>query len=131
VLQGRLEKILERYLLGLSPLTEVRVSGDELCATDLAEWRGMRPADQFKYTARRVGGAWSQVRREPQGRVCVALVHQAVPADVPDNALSRYTRIVIRDGVAHGALVAHLYDLGPQRGFALAGLERPEDGDGD
>jgi hypothetical protein len=129
VLQGRLDRILERYLLRLSPLTDVRVSGDDLCTTDLAEWRGLRPAYEFQYTARRVGGAWSQVRREPQGRVCVALVHQPVPADVPDNALLRYTRIVIRDGVARGALVAHLYDLGPRRGFVLAGLERLENGD--
>ena len=35
-------------------------------------------------------------------------------------------RIVLQDGVASGVLVAHLYDLGPSRGYRLAGLDRPE-----
>jgi hypothetical protein len=34
--------------------------------------------------------------------------------------------VTIADGVASGALVAQLYDLGPTRGYRLAGLERPE-----
>ncbi len=118
VLEGRLEKILERYLLRLSPMAEVRVAGDELCATDLAEWRGLRAPEQFQYTARRLGGEWLPVRREPAGGVCVPLSHAGSD--------SNYVRIALRDGVARGALVAHLYDLGPGRGFALAGLERPE-----
>ena len=122
VLEGRLEKILERYLLRLSPVADLHISGDELCATDVAELRALRPADRFHYTARNVGGAWLQVRREPEGRVCVALASIRSP--------SAYLRIAINDGVARGALVAHLYDQGPQRGLTLVGLERPEEGDG-
>jgi hypothetical protein len=34
--------------------------------------------------------------------------------------------VAIQDGVARGSLVAHLYDLGPTRGYRLAGIERPE-----
>jgi hypothetical protein len=34
--------------------------------------------------------------------------------------------VIIRDGVAAGPLVVHLYDLGATRGYRLAGLERPE-----
>jgi hypothetical protein len=119
VLEGRLKKTLERYLLRLSPLTDVRVSGDTLCAKDLAESRGLRPADLFSYTAWTVGGQWLRVRREPDGHVCVAIPHGAP-----------YVRIAIRDGVARGSLIAHLYDLGADRGFFLAGLERPENGGG-
>jgi hypothetical protein len=32
----------------------------------------------------------------------------------------------IEDGVAKAPLVVHLYDLGPSRGYFLAGLERPD-----
>jgi hypothetical protein len=118
VLEGRLEKILERYLTRLSPLADVRVSGDELCATDLAEWRHLRPAEAFAYTARVAEGSSLQVRREPGARVCVTVPHG-----------QPYTRVILRDGVARGALVAHLYDAGPAAGFTLAGLERAEAGD--
>jgi hypothetical protein len=52
-----------------------------------------------------------------------------VPTGVADDDPARYLRVVLRDGVARGSLVAHLYDLGPERGFVLAGLERPEPGD--
>jgi hypothetical protein len=118
LLEGRLEKILERYLTRLSPLAEVRVSGNELCATDLAEWRHLRPAEAFAYAARVAEGGSLQVRREPGGRVCVTVPHG-----------QPYVRVVLRDGVARGALVAHLYDAGPAAGFTLAGLERLEGGD--
>lgn len=118
VLEGRLERILERYLLHLSPLADVHVSGDELCATDLAEWRGIRSPEQFGYTARVVGASWLQVRREQEGRVCVSVPHGA-----------SYTRVEIGDGVSPGTLVAHLYDLGATRGFTLAGVERLEAGE--
>jgi hypothetical protein len=118
VLEGRLEKILERYLTRLSPLADVRVTRDELCATDLAEWRHLRPAEAFVYTARVAQGSSLPVRRGPSGNVCVTVPHG-----------QPYTRVVLRDGVARGALVAHLYDVGPAAGFTVAGLERPEGGD--
>jgi hypothetical protein len=122
VLEGRLERILERYLLRLSPMADVRIKGDELCGTDLAELRALRPADRFQYTARSVGGGWLQVNREPEGRICVDLAHVRSP--------SAYLRIAINDGVARGVLVAHLYDPGPQGSLMLVGLERPEEGEG-
>jgi hypothetical protein len=43
-----------------------------------------------------------------------------------DDAPARYVRVHLDDGVASGPLVVHLYDLGPKRGYRLAGLERPE-----
>ncbi len=134
VLQGRLDKILERYLTRLSPLADVHVSGtDRLCAEDLAETRRLRAPAEFRYEARlsKDGGAQALTVTRPQdGGVCVALPHVAAdPATAdgaPDDAPSRYVRVTIADGVARGPLVAHLYDLGPTRGYRLAGLERVE-----
>jgi hypothetical protein len=119
VLEGRLERVLERYLLRLSPITDLRVeagsSGQWLCGVDLAEWRHVRAPSLFRYTARTHLGAPLEVARRSGGGICVALLH---------DARERYKRIVIDDGVAKGKLVAHLYDLGDQ-GFKLVGLERP------
>ena len=127
VLEGRLQKILERYLLRLSPLTDVKFVGDDLCATDLAERRGVRPQEAFRYAGWKVGGDWLQVRRPAAGELCAAVPHGNVRSDAPDDDPSRYVRLMLRDGVARGALVAHAYDLGAGRGFALVGIERRED----
>jgi hypothetical protein len=127
VLEGRLEKILERYLTRLSPIADVRLeSADRMCAVDLAERRGLRDPSAFRYTARLVGGAWLPVERRPGAEICVTLPHVAPALGPPDAAPERYVRVRIGDGVARGPLVVHLYDLGPGRGFFLAGLEREE-----
>jgi hypothetical protein len=126
VLTGRLDKILERYLTRLSPVTEVHVEGgDRLCGVDLAELRRLREPGQFQYAARLVRGPWLTVERRPGARVCATLPHVAPDGGLPDTALPRYVRVRLQDGVAKGPLVAHLYDLGPTRGYYLAGLERP------
>jgi hypothetical protein len=91
MMEGRLEKILERYLTRLSPIADVHIeAGDQLCALDLAEMRHLRDPASFWYVAQ------------------------------------RYKTVRLVDGVAAGALLAHLYDLGPSRGFTLAGVERPD-----
>jgi hypothetical protein len=112
VMQGRLDRILDRYLTRLSPMTDVRVEGDHLCAVDLAELRGVRDPARFSYRARTPAASlW--IAREPGGRVCAKLSHTG----------ARYLRVTMEDGVATGSLVAHLYDVGD--GFKLVGLERP------
>jgi hypothetical protein len=127
VLQGRLDKVLERYLTRLSPVTDLHVEGpDQLCGVDLAEWRGMREQSRFRYSARFERGPWLRVERGAGARVCVTLPHVALDSALPDNARGRYVRVRIEDGVARGALIAHLYDLGSVRGYVLAGIERPE-----
>jgi hypothetical protein len=130
VLKGRLDKILLRYLTRLSPLADVHVAGtDRLCADDLAETRRLRPPTEFRYDARLSSGAGTvelSVAREPGGQVCLALPHVAPDTDAPNNLAERYVRVRVADGVARGSLVAHLYDLGPTRGYRLAGIERPE-----
>jgi hypothetical protein len=114
VLEGRLEKVLARYLLRLSPIADAHIdAAGRLCATDLAEWRHVRDASRFHYTAHTLSGKPLTVTRSEGGRLCVELGHEGP-----------YVVVAIDDGVARGKLLAHLYDLGP-RGFKLAGLERP------
>ncbi len=126
VLEGRLDKILERYLTRLSPIGDAHLEpGDKLCGVDLAEARALREADRFAYRAH-TKAAWLAVSRGAGGKVCVGVPHVASDGGAPDDAPERYVRVVIEDGVARGPLVAYLYDLGPSRGFRLAGLERPE-----
>ena len=125
MLEGRLEAIVARYLTRLSPLTAVHVEpGDRLCAEDLAELRGLRPATDFRYQAR-IGRTWLDVTRPGPARACVALPRIAPDGGAADDARERYAVVSIEDGVAPGALLVHLYDLGPTRGYRLVGLERP------
>jgi hypothetical protein len=111
VLEGRLERILERYLTRLSPLADVRVEGGNLCAVDLAERRGLRPASQFQHRAHTDDGRELVVTKRGNGELCVTLPREP------------YVRVVIENGVAKGPLVAHLWDRG-QTGFTLVGIER-------
>jgi hypothetical protein len=66
------------------------------------------------------------VERRDGGAVCVSLPHLAPDHGPGDDDPARYVRIRVDDGVARGPLVAHLYDLGPTRGYRLAGIERLE-----
>jgi hypothetical protein len=85
----------------------------------------VRSNETFAYRAHS-RTAWLPVTRDAGGRVCVTLAHTA-PDDGPaDDAPERYSPVVVDDGVADGKLVAYLYDLGPSRGFRLAGVDRPE-----
>lgn len=110
-LEGRLEKILDRYLTKLSPLGEVHIDNGSLCATDLAELRAVRPPEAFHYEAR-IGNQSLTVEHRANAEVCVALPE--------DRALT----IAMRDGVARGSLVAWVYHDGAR--YVLAGVERPE-----
>ena len=115
VLEGRLERILERYLLRLSPIAALQVEGDALCGIDLAEWRHLRDPSRFHYAARTAGGAALETRHVAGGSLCVTLRHVPRGAD-------NYVRVLIEDGVAAHPLVAHVYDVGTS--FKLVGIER-------
>jgi hypothetical protein len=128
VLNGRLERILARYLTHLSPLADVHVVGqDQLCALDLARVRRLRSDSAFRYSAV-AGGQALPVTTQADGTACVTLPRRPTSADpgVRDDAPARYLVVAIGNGVAQGPLVAHLYDLGPVRGYRLVGIERPE-----
>ena len=125
ILEGRLDKILDRYLTRLSPVADVHLEGDALCATDLAAARGVRDASQFAYRASRDGAPLAVAMRDG-AHFCASLVHGAPDTGPADDDASRYVRVRVEDGVARGPLLAYLYDLGPTRGFRLVGLERPD-----
>lgn len=132
VLQGRLMKILARYLTRLSPVTEVHVEDKtRLCGIDLARLRGLAPDDRFQYHATLSLDGAAPVGSVPvaprnQAEVCVDLPHVAADGGTADDAPGRYVIVNLTNGVAPGPLAAHLYDLGPTRGFKLAGIERPD-----
>jgi hypothetical protein len=127
VLEGRLERILDRYLTRLSPVGDLRVDGSgRLCGVDLAERRGVRDASRFHYRAESGEGVPLAVERGERGDVCVVLPRVAGDDGMPDDAPERRVRVVLTDDVARGPLVAHLYDLGPARGYRLVGAERPD-----
>jgi hypothetical protein len=127
LLEGRLEKVLERYLTRLSPITDLHIEGaSSLCGKDLAEWRGLRDPSAFRYTARLLRRGWTTVERRPGGDLCVDLPHVAPDGGSADDDVTRYVALRVEDGVGTGPLMAYLYDLGPTRGYRLAGLERPE-----
>jgi hypothetical protein len=119
VLERRLQKILDRYLTRLSPIADLRLDGpNKLCATDLARRR--KPEGDFRYEAvmKSDRGASSiAVEVAPEGSLCMTL---------PSIANGAYAVVRMTNGVAKGALEAHLYDLGPGQGYRLAGLLRPD-----
>ncbi len=117
VLEARLERILDRYLTRLSPLSDVHLEGGvELCAFDLARYRQVRKDSAFHYEARLDARGSLPTTVDGDGRICVAL---------PRPSSSGYHVVSIYNGVAKGPLDVHLYDLGAVRGYLLAGLERP------
>jgi hypothetical protein len=129
VLEGRLQKILERYLLELSPLADARVEGDTLVVTDLARRRAVRPSSAFAYRAVAAtprGAVTVRPALEDAGKVRVALAHGAFSNGVAVDDAERYVVVTIDNGASRYPLRAHLYDLGAGRGFRLVGIERPE-----
>jgi hypothetical protein len=126
VLEGRLERILQRYLTRLSSIAQLTVEGgDRLCGVDLAVERGIGEAN-VRFSARLAGGAALGVEYGEGGRICVGLPRVGREGDA-DDAPSRYARVIVKDGISRGPLVAHLYDLGEARGYRLVGVERPEE----
>lgn len=125
VLEGRLERILERYLTRLSSIADVRMKdADRLCGFDLAEWRRVRAVEQFRYTAESSRTGPVPLERQGGGNICMRPPHVAPDGVLADDAQARYVVVTVRDGVAPGPLRAHLYDLGPVRGYRLVGIER-------
>jgi hypothetical protein len=124
VLEQRLRKILDRYLLSLSPLADLRVEGDRLCATDLARRRSMRAQTAFRYRAsieRDDGESSLSVEVKPAGEICMSLPRPAGRG----GSSPAYGIVHIDNGASRYELRAHLYDFGPGRGYKLVGIERP------
>lgn len=131
---ARRDAILKRYLTRLSPLSELRVvDGRKLCGRDLARMARVVPQEPISYRARHYAGLDAKTTRslkvssDAESTFCVALDHIAPDDGRADDAPERYLVVDVQNGYATGPLRVHLYDLGPQRGFRIAGIERPED----
>lgn len=129
----RRDIILKRYLSKLSPIGELKMNpAGDLCGVDLARYSHVFDDHVFRYGAKVFTGASfapsgdAQVRAEDDGNVCVTIPHRAADGGAADGDASRYVIVDIANGHAGGVLRAHLYDLGPKRGFTLVGIERPD-----
>ncbi|MEC7518401.1 MAG: hypothetical protein VYE22_00980 [Myxococcota bacterium] len=133
VLMGRRERILERYLTRLSPLSDPRLrttaGGAEACFTDLAVASGIRDAADRSHLARIYAGdplapvSSPDVRTGAGGEICVP-----VPARSAESAEEGYVVVDVhastpgRDQPA--PLRLHLVMNGANA--QIVGLERPE-----
>jgi hypothetical protein len=121
VLEGRLVRILRRYLTRLSPISDLQVAGAAVCAVDLARRRRLQPTSSYRYRASLEDGTNLRVSTSDAGGLCVELPRSAPRESAPE----RYLRVRIQSSAATGPLVAHFYDLGA-RGYHLVGVERPD-----
>lgn len=136
VLLGRREKVLRSAFSRSSPLADLAMAaGDKLCATDLGVVTSISKVEATFYTLQ-FRRALSDVivhpspvaqRTSEEGKICIALPAHVAFASEPDDSEKRYATLdIIRvDSSAKTTLRAHFYDLGPERGYFLAGVERP------
>jgi hypothetical protein len=126
ILEQRLQKIVARYFRDLSPLSDPRLDGHGgLCLIDLARRRAPTREGAFRYRALlhrgdRVHSV--EVRSGPAAELCLSLPHERASR----GEASSYIVVAIDNGQSRYPVAVHLYDLGPQHGFRLVGLTRPE-----
>jgi hypothetical protein len=147
----RRDAILREYLTAQSPLASFSVQpgtgepGQAFCFQDLAIATRVADPRTTVYRVHVHGGAklerllgWTQLRPSPDdpARTCVKLPpgplrgHSLAGARAADDHPLRYTLIELYTNQhpsvhATSSVLVHLYDLGPQRGFRLVGIERP------
>lgn len=129
ILMGRRERLLERYLVRVSPLSFPEVSEGRLCLRDLAVESGLRDASEREYSARAFEGI-------PPSATLATLAVDASTAGVcvelprtTSTELPRYHVVDVFAGTperehSHPARV-HLWEVEPGV-HHLAGLERPD-----
>jgi hypothetical protein len=116
ILRGRRDKILRRYLLRLSSLTDVHMEDRVLCARDRAEESGLGPAPApsamiwFSGTT----AAGLRVERRPDGQLCTTVPALAAAQWLVDLSTGRPGQEPLR---------VHVQDGSDPR---VVGIERPE-----
>ena len=130
---SRRTALLRRYLGRLSPIADIKAGKNAICGVDLARKARIVPSESVSFRAYAYRGAERlaeravrfQKRKAPD--VCVEIAHARFGSGEPDDSPSRYVVLDITNGYAKGPLRVHLYDLGSERGFRLAGIERPSE----
>lgn len=133
VLVGRRERILRWSFARVSPLTDVTVEGARaMCARDLAVATGVSGPARTLYRATLQRGADLTAPRAALAAsargdgVCVTLPLPALSAGLAEDDAARYAVLEIarQEGARTTRLRAHLYEVGGQHGWVIAGLER-------
>jgi hypothetical protein len=130
---SRRTAILRRYLGRLSPIADVKAGKDTICGVDLARKARIVPSESVSFRAYAYRGAELSPERAVRfakrkaPEVCVEIAHGRFGSGEPDDSPSRYVVLDVTNGYAKGPLRMHLYDLGSERGFRLAGIERPDE----
>ncbi len=129
VLVDRQRTLMLRYFKKLSPVTDVEVTPDQVCAVDLARKTETWPVNSFRYRAAVTRGNEDRGSLVPitvsaEGKLCMAVSSRRPDGGAPDNAESRYAVLRISNGVSERPLEVHMYDLGPKRGLVIAGIAR-------
>ncbi|MFO0616335.1 MAG: hypothetical protein U0414_27330 [Polyangiaceae bacterium] len=129
----RRDEILTRYFSVVSPLADVTVEGDRVCATDLAHKTTTWPRTRFTYAAElRTGLDLDQRKALPvslgdDATVCVDLPRVVDDRSLPDDHPLRYAVLDVSNGAARGPLRVHLYDLGASSHFKMVAIQRPDE----
>jgi hypothetical protein len=108
----RRDKILLRWLSVVSPVTDLRVEGEQVCGVDLARRSGLFRG--FSYHARVRDGMALKVQTDDAGGVCF-----------PVPRTGRYQIIELTNGQARNPLVVHVND-GGDKGLQVVGIQRPD-----
>ena len=130
-LMARRRAILRRYFGKVSPIARVTANTAGVCGVDLARLTRTVPNEGVSFRAYAYRGARLEPAAKPHFRgvaspeVCLDIAHAALPESLPQNDPARYLVVDITNGYAPGPLRVHLYDLGEQKGYHLAGIERP------
>jgi len=128
---ARRRAILQRYLGKVSPIARVSANTAGVCGVDLARLTKTVPNEGLSFRAYVYRGPQlepapkAHFRSVASPEVCLDIAHAALPASLPQNDPARYVVVDITNGYAPGPLRVHLYDLGEQVGYHLAGIERP------
>ena len=123
VLAGRRERLLERFLIRLSPLSWPEVDGSQLCLEDLAVTSGIREAGERVYSATDDTEQPLEVNAEGR-RVCVTLPDRLTSSEPA--YLTLEIEAGSRDRETSAPARLHLYQLAADR-YQVVGLERPND----
>jgi len=116
ILRGRRDKILQRYLLRLSSLTDVHMEDRVLCARDRAEETGLgpAPAPSARIWFSGTTAAGLRMERRPDGQLCTTVPALAPAQWILDLSTGRPGQEPLR---------VHLQD-GPDP--RVVGIERPD-----
>jgi len=124
VLEGRRQKIMERFLTRVSPLSWPEVTDGQLCLEDMIRTSGVRDQETRRYSAQDLAGTALTSQKTDEG-VCVTLPDRSGSGeDQPYIVVDVVASTVGRETTAPARV--HLYQLAATD-YQIVGLERPDE----